>query len=177
MSASNPLKIALSAIALSAFASLTCSVFQTADAEDTKVRGATLWDLEGVYKYDSGGVPLFGYILKVPNNDNVMFIVCITAKTFEVSMKQLEPVNEHCKKSSSPPGAAPWSAWYYTDGKLVSSPKAKKTVGFNEVSVKELPQRYQGIVMTRSKQGGVAAYSFKDYKGEKALGVITKPYD
>lgn len=168
-------KIALSAIALSLFLALTSGASDTAKAEDNQVHGLKIVTLEGVYKYNSGGVPLFGYVQERLPDDNVSFLVCRTAKTIQVSMKLLQPVPEPCVKSSTPT-PAPWIAWYFADGQLVPSAKGQKTVHFDygNISVGDLPHRYQGMVAA-SKEGELAAYSFTDYKGGMSLGVISKP--
>jgi hypothetical protein len=173
MNARDPQAIVLSAIALSVFLFVKYGALQTAKAEDNKVNGLKVVIIEGVYKYNSGGVPLFGYIRERLVQDQVKFVVCRTAKIIQVSMKLLQPVAEPCERSRSPT-PAPWSAWYYSDGKLVSSPQAKKTVGSDKILVGDLPPQYQGLVRA-SKKGDPVAYSFVDYQGYNALGVITKP--
>ena len=148
-------------------------------AEDTKVQGIPFVILSDVYKYNSGGVPLLGYIVqRVENKDDVKFLICSSGNTISVSFKSLEQVKTKCPNSQA--GGGLWSAWVFSSGRLLASANAdtpqnpnvlKWKDAFKAIDVSELPASYRAALYA-VQPGHVAAYSFPTEDGAMALGIV-----
>ncbi len=148
-------------------------------AADARVNGAPLVILDGVYQYNSGGVPLFGYIVeRKNNNEDVNFLVCATGHTIVVKQKDLAHVDSECSKPSGNQKNL-WATWSVSSGNLVvtgiSGLNAKDAGSMKallkDVEVNKLPDPYKSVVENRKTQEW-AAVSFESEKGEVLFGVI-----
>jgi hypothetical protein len=143
--------------------------------EKWEVQGMQVVKLEGVYRYDSGGVPLLGYIKERLAAGRVNFLVCTTAKIIPVSLASLTRITDPCPQT---PGIGTGFAWVSESGKLkpvsgFPDQKTGKTV-YQAIDLKDLPKEFQGFVAT-TKEGDWAAYSFPSEQGKINLGIIVRP--
>ena len=161
------------------------------------VNGMVLVSLDGPYEYNSGGVPLYGYIsaLKVSVNpkdynpasktayqasDKVQFHVCRTGKEISVSYGDLTHVKQGCGTSGRtwPETTASWPKWKVKYGKLVvvdqkgNWPEIAKR-SLKDISISDLPNNYQSTLLSE-QQGKTVAVTVKADDGSLLLGILPK---
>jgi hypothetical protein len=152
----------------------------SADDAQVKGRGIPIIVLSDVYKYNSGGVPLLGYIVqRTESNDSVKFLICSSGNTISVSFKSLEQVKTKCPNSTT--GEGLWSAWVVSSGQLVASGKPDaspdanatpwKEDAFKPIDIDAFPTAYREA-LGRVKSGHIAAYSFPSEDGAMALAIV-----
>ena len=139
--------------------------------------------LDGVYRYNSGGVPLLGYILlrqeekplSGQKKDMVSFLICTSGTRIDVRFNALVLVDQKCPKRTTPwPNAPLWAEWSVEAGKLVADqkPNSRRT-DFKDIDVGDLPKDYQSVVGSM-KRGDPAAFSFTSETGGTTLGIVGK---
>jgi hypothetical protein len=156
-----------------------CLACHSAQGQDKKIHGMTLFTLNALYKYNSGGVPLVGYVLEnlqeaSSTPKTVTFLVCNTGTKFDVSFQALVHVDPPCPKSGA--GQSLFAEWQWQIGadKLVANQKPDiQGFNFKDINLGDLPKEYQSMVFA-SKQGEPAAISFEAKDGVPALGIINK---
>jgi hypothetical protein len=148
--------------------------------------GVTITKVEGVYRYKSGGVALFGYIQKSKDEfqpgDQVSFVVCNTSYIITVVYSSLSHVDQKCPTtptSSYPETAASgWYEWKISSGKLVAVQKPEfkdkpgfQTLNFDEIKISDLPQDYRKILSTERRDAPAAVMFFVPNSGP-LLGIV-----
>jgi hypothetical protein len=164
-----------------------CFACHSAQSQEKQIHGMTIVTLSTLYKYNSGGVPLVGYVLEnlqdassTPKQEassvpkTVTFLVCNTGTKFDVIFEALVHVDPPCPKSGPGQGLfAEWQ-WQIDAGKLVANQKPDiQGFNFKDINLGDLPKEYQSMV-SASKQGEPAAISFEAKDGVPALGIINK---
>jgi hypothetical protein len=95
------------------------------------LNGITVTKVQGLYRYKSGGVSLFGYIQKsraeYQVSDKVLFVVCNTGHVMALNFGDLSQVDQACPSvpiSTYPvTPASVWQEWKLSSGKLVAIQK------------------------------------------------------
>jgi hypothetical protein len=165
-----------------------CSTSDALYAQDQKINGMTLMIVGGPYRFNSGGAPLFGYLVPAVPNDTpktqkVSFVACITGAVIQVTFGELVHVNQPCDTKFSQPRPGLWAQWSVTSGRLVARQRdAKdldkikadfKDVDLKDIAISELPKDYQAV-MGSEKPGGTAAITFASDRGNLTLGIVDK---
>jgi hypothetical protein len=168
---------------------VTCIAFgvsMSAKAQDKTIKGMELTLVSGPYRYNSGGVPLLGYIVPAvtdvtPKTPKVTFIVCSTGTQLQLTFGDLESASKQvCSPDQTNPGALRWIGWNFNSDKLVASqPNAQerekflqefKGVDLSDIPVSDLPKEYQKV-LTSVKPNTTAAFTFGSWK-EPKLGIV-----
>jgi hypothetical protein len=163
-----------------------------------KINGMLLVTLDGPYQYNSGGVPLYGYITAInvdikPNDqianssyqatDKVQFHVCKTGKEISVNYGDLTHVKQGCGTSGRtwPETTASWPKWKVDYGKLVVVDQKASWVdvikqGINvqnltDIPISNLPVGYQSV-LSSEKQGKTVAVTVPANDGSLLLGIL-----
>ena len=175
-----------------------CDVTQAADSIKLTnvINGMTLANLDGPYQYNSGGVPLYGYIivLNIPVDpkantaigvtayqatDKVKFHICKTGKEISVNYGDLVHVKQGCGTSGRtwPETTASWSEWKINSGKLVVDQKGNLPQIFEQnlkdIPISDLPDSYQSTLLSE-RQGNTVAVTVKADDGSLLLGILPK---
>ena len=160
------------------------------------INGMTLVNLDGPYQYDSGGVPLYGYIiaLNIPidpkdNNsigmmayqktDKVQFHICKTGKEISVNYGDLVPAKQGCGTSGRtwPETTASWPEWKINSGKLVVDQKGNLPQiveqNLKDILISDLPNSYQSTLLSE-RRGKTVAVTVKADDGSLLLGILPK---
>jgi hypothetical protein len=167
-----------------------------------KINGMVVVTLDGPYQYNSGGVPLYGYITALnvsvnakDNNlsdketyqatDKVEFHVCKTGKEISVAYGDLVHVKQGCGTSGRtwPETTAFWPEWKVSSGKLVAvdqkfdwseiiAPTAAVS-RLKDIPISDLPVGYQSV-LTSEKQGKTVAVTVPASDGSFFLGILPK---
>jgi hypothetical protein len=165
---------------------IALSAILPARAEENKIKGMELTLISGPYRYNSGGVPLLGYIVpavtdSTPKTQKVTFIVCSTGTQIQLTLGDLESASKQvCSPDQTNPGSLRWIGWNFDSGKLIASqPNAQerekfekefKGVDLSDIPVSNLPKEYQSV-LTSVKPNTTAAFTFGSWKGPK-LGIV-----
>jgi hypothetical protein len=149
------------------------------------LNGITVTKLQGVYRYKSGGVPLFGYIQKIAkeyqSSDKVSFVVCNTGHVINVKFGDLSQVDQACPTvpiSSYPVSpASMWQEWKLSSGKLIAmqKPHDSKTpmINVDGLNISDLPKDYQ-ILLANEPRDKPAAVTFSAPNTGPLLGIVEK---
>jgi hypothetical protein len=184
---------------------LICSVGGLVQAQEPtkaapiKINGMVVVTLDGPYQYNSGGVPLYGYITALnvsidpkDNNlsdkstyqatDKVEFHVCKTGKEISVAYGDLVHVKQGCGTAGRtwPETTAAWPEWKVEYGKLVVADQkanwqdlklSKKVSNLRDIPISDLPVGYQSV-LSSGKQGKTVAVTVPASDGSLLLGIL-----
>jgi hypothetical protein len=158
--------------------------------------------LDGPYQYNSGGVPLYGYITAlnasiISKDDNstnkttyqatdkVEFHVCRTGKEISVVYGDLIHVKQGCGTSGRtwPETTTSWPEWKVNSGKLVvvnQKVNWSEIIGpamavskLKDIPISDLPVGYQSV-LSSEKQGNTVAVTVPASDGTLLLGILPK---
>jgi hypothetical protein len=165
---------------------MVLGTYMSAKAEDKTIKGMELTLVSGPFRYNSGGVPLLGYVVPAvtsltPKTEKLTFIVCSTGMPLQLTFGDLESANKQvCSPDQTNPSGPRWIGWNFDSDKLVASqPNAQdrekflkefKGVDLSDIPVSDLPKEYQKV-LTAAKPNTTAAFTFGAWK-EPKLGIV-----
>lgn len=187
---------------------LVCSIGNFTQAQDATtapltVNGMAIVDLDGPYQYNSGGVPLFGYIrtpvfiMSIDPKDNnpagktahqptdrVKLRICKTNTEITVNYSDLVPSERKCQTRGRtwPEDIGSLPEWKINSGKLVVDQKATWSqivkqaltgLSLKDIPISALPVGYQSVFLSE-EQGKTVAITLPADDGSLFLGILPK---
>jgi hypothetical protein len=150
------------------------------------MNGINITKIQGIYRYKSGGVSLFGYIQKsdveYKSTDSVSFLVCNTGTVIIVNFGDLQQTSQNCPpvpKAMYPSSASSssWQEWKVNDGQLIESKggdaRINPIINLKQLNISDLPKEYQ-VILENKQQYGPAAVTFSTAEMKPILGIIEK---
>jgi hypothetical protein len=148
--------------------------------------GVTITKVQGLYRYKSGGIPLFGYLsvskTRYLPDDQVSFAVCNTGHVITVRYGDLAQVEQNCPSvpvMTYPEAAASvWQEWKLSSGKFeaiqkpgIGNGSRSHRLDLKDLSISDLPKDYQDILPAQQRDKPAAVTLWAPNTGP-LLGIV-----